>query len=78
MCGAINTVINDNGVLTGTITDGTGYMSALKDQGIDIIGKKMTIVGAGGAATAIVMQAALDALKKLVFLILKMLHGNVL
>ena len=52
MCGAINTVINDNGVLTGTITDGTGYMSALKDQGIDIIGKKMTIVGAGGAATA--------------------------
>ena len=27
-------------------------MTALKDQGIDIIGKKMTIVGAGGAATA--------------------------
>ena len=36
MCGAINTVINDHGVLTGTITDGTGYMTALKDQGIDI------------------------------------------
>mgnify|MGYP001647686604 FL=1 len=65
MCGAINTVINDNGVLTGTITDGTGYMSALKDQGIDIIGKKMTIVGAGGAATAIVMQAALDGVKEI-------------
>ena len=31
MCGAINTVINDHGVLTGTITDGTGYMTALKD-----------------------------------------------
>ena len=60
MCGAINTVINDHGVLTGTITDGTGYMTALKDQGIDIIGKKMTIVGAGGAATAIVMQAVLN------------------
>lgn len=65
MCGAINTVINDNGVLTGTITDGTGYMNALKDQGIDIIGKKMTIVGAGGAATAIVMQAALDGVKEI-------------
>lgn len=65
MCGAINTVINDNGVLTGTITDGTGYMNALKDQEIDIIGKKMTIVGAGGAATAIVMQAALDGVKEI-------------
>ena len=65
MCGAINTVINDHGVLTGTITDGTGYMTALKDQGIDIIGKKMTIVGAGGAATAIVMQAALDGVKEI-------------
>ncbi len=65
MCGAINTVINDNGVLTGTITDGTGYMMALQDQGIDIIGKKMTIVGAGGAATAIVMQAAMDGVKEI-------------
>ena len=62
---AVNTVINDHGVLTGTITDGTGYMTALKDQGIDIIGKKMTIVGAGGAATAIVMQAALDGVKEI-------------
>ena len=40
-------------------------MNALKDQGIDIIGKKMTIVGAGGAATAIVMQAALDGVKEI-------------
>lgn len=65
MCDAVNTVINDQGVLTGTITDGTGYMRALKDQGIDIIGKKMTIVGAGGAATAIVMQAAMDGVKEI-------------
>lgn len=65
MCGAINTVINDQGILTGTITDGTGYMESLKDQGIDIIGKKMTIVGAGGAATAIVMQAAMDGVKEI-------------
>ncbi|MGN1182160.1 MAG: shikimate dehydrogenase [Faecalibacillus sp.] len=65
MCGAINTVINDQGVLTGTITDGTGYMRSLKDKGIDIIGKKMTIIGAGGAATAIVMQAAMDGVKEI-------------
>lgn len=65
MCGAINTVINDNGILTGTITDGTGYMRSLKDNDIDIIGKKITIVGAGGAATAICIQAALDGVKEI-------------
>lgn len=65
LCGAVNTVVNDNGVLTGHITDGIGYMSGLKDAGIDIIGKKMTIVGAGGAATAIEIQAALDGVKEI-------------
>ena len=65
MCGAVNTIVNDNGVLTGHITDGIGYMSGLKDAGIDIIGKKMTIVGAGGPATAIQVQAALDGVKEI-------------
>ena len=65
MCGAVNTIVNDNGVLSGHITDGIGYMSGLKDAGIDIIGKKMTIVGAGGAATAIQVQAALDGVKEI-------------
>ena len=65
LCGAVNTVVNDNGVLTGHITDGIGYMSALKDAGVDVIGKKMTIVGAGGAATAIEIQAALDGVAEI-------------
>ena len=63
LVGAVNTVVNDNGVLTGHITDGTGYMRALKEEGIDIIGKKMTVLGAGGAATALCVQAALDGVK---------------
>ncbi|MGN1033685.1 MAG: shikimate dehydrogenase [Intestinibacter sp.] len=65
ICGAVNTIVNDNGVLTGHITDGIGYMTGLKDAGIDVIGKKMTIVGAGGAATAIQVQAALDGVKEI-------------
>lgn len=65
MTGAVNTVINDNGVLTGTITDGIGYMRSIKERGFDVVGKKMTIVGAGGAATAIEVQAALDGVKEL-------------
>ena len=65
MCGAVNTIVNEDGVLTGHITDGTGYMMSLKDNGVDVIGKKMTIVGAGGATTAIEIQAALDGVAEL-------------
>ena len=65
MCGAVNTIVNEDGVLTGHISDGTGYMMSLKDNGVDVIGKKMTIVGAGGAATAIEIQAALDGVAEI-------------
>lgn len=65
LCGAVNTIVNENGVLTGHITDGIGYMKALKDNDIDVIGKKMTIVGSGGAATAIEVQAALDGVAEM-------------
>ena len=40
-------------------------MQALRDNDIDVIGKKMTIAGAGGAATAIEIQAALDGVKEI-------------
>lgn len=65
LCGAVNTIVNDNGHLKGYITDGIGFMAALKDNDIDPIGKKMTIVGAGGAATAIEIQAALDGVAEM-------------
>ena len=67
-CGAVNTIVNDNGHLTGHITDGIGFMSALSERHneyYDVIGKKMTIVGAGGAATAIEIQAALDGVAEI-------------
>lgn len=63
--GAVNTVVNDNGTLIGHNTDGTGYMQSVKDAGFDIIGKKMTLLGAGGAATAILVQAALDGVAEI-------------
>lgn len=65
MCGAVNTVINDDGVLTGTITDGTGWMHAVREKGVDLRGKKITLLGAGGAATAILVQAALDGVAEI-------------
>ncbi|MCD8241514.1 MAG: shikimate dehydrogenase [Lachnospiraceae bacterium] len=65
LCGAVNTIINDDGVLTGHITDGIGYIRGLQDHGFDIKGKKMTIVGAGGAAKAIQVQAALAGIREM-------------
>ncbi|NCB92019.1 MAG: shikimate dehydrogenase [Clostridia bacterium] len=63
--GAVNTVLNDNGKFIGYTTDGVGFMEACKDAGFDIIGKKMTLLGAGGAASAILIQAALDGLSEI-------------
>ncbi len=63
--GACNTIVNDNGVLTAYTTDGVGFMRAVADNGVDIIGKKMTLFGAGGAATAILVQAALDGVAEI-------------
>lgn len=60
LANAVNTVIIKDGVLIGHNTDGIGYMHSVLDAGYDIIGKKMTLLGAGGAATAICVQAALD------------------
>jgi len=65
LVGAVNTIVNDEGVLTGHITDGTGFMRSLKEAGVDIIGKKLTIAGVGGAATAICIQGALDGVKEI-------------
>ena len=58
--GACNTIINDGGVLTGHITDGEGYVNMLRDEGVEIAGRKITLCGCGGAGTAIAVQSALD------------------
>ena len=65
LIGAVNTVVNDDGHLTGYNTDGVGYMQAVKDAGYDITGETISIMGAGGAATAICAQAALDGVEKI-------------
>lgn len=64
--GAVNTVVNDNGVLTGHNTDGYGFMAAFADAGVQCKGKKMVQMGMGGAGTAIAAQAALDGVSEIV------------
>lgn len=62
---SVNTVVNDHGRLIGYSTDGVGYMASVQDAGHDIIGKSMTLLGAGGAATSVCVQAAIDGVKEI-------------
>ncbi len=56
--GAVNTILNSEGRLIGYITDGIGAINALKERGVSLAGKKMLLLGAGGAARAIAFYAA--------------------
>ncbi|MCJ7631335.1 shikimate dehydrogenase [Candidatus Bathyarchaeota archaeon] len=51
--GAANTVVNRDGKLIGYNTDGTGALAALRDAGVDPSGKRVLLLGAGGAARAL-------------------------
>ena len=52
--GAVNTVVNNEGVLKGYNTDMDGFLEPLKKRNVSIQGKKILLIGAGGAARAIV------------------------
>lgn len=51
--GAVNTIVNNRGVLTGYNTDATGFLKALFERDVRPSGKKVLLLGAGGAARAI-------------------------
>lgn len=61
LIGACNTVtVGEDGKLTGHNTDGIGFVRNLHEHGVEVQRKKLVVLGAGGAATAICVQAALD------------------
>ena len=62
--GACNAFVNGNGVITGYITDGVGFVKNLEINGVSVKDKKIVVLGAGGAATAIQVQLALDGAKE--------------
>jgi len=51
--GAVNTIVNDGGVLTGYNTDATGFLQALLEEEVEPEGKNIVILGAGGASRAV-------------------------
>jgi shikimate dehydrogenase len=53
--GAVNTIINKDGKLIGHNTDGAGYIKSLSiETGMEVKGKNVVILGAGGAARGII------------------------
>lgn len=57
--GAINTVVNRDGRLHGYNTDAEGFLRSLREEaGFDPTGKRVLIVGAGGAARAVAFALA--------------------
>lgn len=59
LIGAVNTVVRCEGKLHGYNTDGSGLLMALKRQGYDVTGKRVLILGSGGAGAAIYTACAL-------------------
>lgn len=63
--GAVNTVINENGLLKGYNTDMDGFLDPFKKKELPIMGKKILLLGAGGAARAIVAAFAKEKAKQI-------------
>jgi len=60
MIGAVNTVRREGDRLIGENTDGKGFLRGVREEGgIDPKGKRVVVLGAGGAARAITMELAL-------------------
>ncbi|MBI5958372.1 MAG: shikimate dehydrogenase [Chloroflexi bacterium] len=64
--GAVNTVRRDGERLIGENTDGKGFLRGVRvDAGVDPRGKKVTMIGAGGAARAIATELILAGVSDL-------------
>ncbi|MCL2359489.1 shikimate dehydrogenase [Candidatus Bathycorpusculum sp.] len=58
---SVNTILNKENLLLGFNTDGVGAVKALKENGVELKGRKVLLLGAGGAARAIAYAVAKEA-----------------
>lgn len=65
LIGAVNTIVNNDGKLYGENTDGKGFMESLRENGVDPAGKRVVILGAGGAARAVSVELSLAGARSL-------------
>ncbi len=59
--GAINTIVAEQGALTGYNTDATGALRALREGGAELKGRRIVVLGSGGAARAIAFALAVES-----------------
>ncbi len=69
LSGSVNTIVNRNGKLCGTSTDGIGLVRSLREEaGFEVAGKNVLIMGAGGSATAIVYRLIAEEVNSITLL----------
>ena len=59
--GAINTIVAGKGDLTGYNTDATGALRALREGGVELKGRRIVVLGSGGAARAIAVALVAES-----------------
>ena len=60
--GAVNTIVRRDGKLIGHNTDYFGFLTMVRDSGLDVMGKKVLVLGSGGASnTAVAVLEELGA-----------------
>jgi shikimate dehydrogenase len=57
--GSVNTVVNEDGILRGSSSDGPGAIKALADYGVECAGRSVLVLGSGGAARAVAFALAM-------------------
>jgi shikimate dehydrogenase len=66
LVGAVNTLVFKEGKIEGNNTDARGFIAAMKEEGVDVPkGESVVVLGAGGAARAVVVSLALEGVKKI-------------
>jgi shikimate dehydrogenase len=55
-CGAVNTVVNRDGILFGDNTDGRGFLASLQERGLSPRRSEVIVIGAGGSARAVLVS----------------------
>lgn len=58
--GSVNTVVKEGDILKGSSSDGPGAIKAMNDYGVDISGRRVLVLGSGGAARAISFALAMS------------------
>lgn len=60
LAGAVNTIVPRNGQLIGYTTDGAGFIDSLQEIDVDVADRDILILGAGGAATSVIVALAME------------------